>query len=66
MHILQKFVPLKSGDSAQVPGSFAFVFSGEPHLQELLGPLEEVCTAVFHRETNRLQQQKLNRRMDPS
>lgn len=47
------------GDSAQIPGSFGFVLSGEPHLQQLLGPLEEVCTAFFHRETNRLQQQKL-------
>lgn len=52
------------GDSAQIPGSFGFVLSGEPHLQELLGPLEEVCTALFHRETNRLQQQKLKRRME--
>lgn len=48
------------GNGAEVAGPLALVrlllrglLPGEPHLQQLLGPFEEVCTALLHGETTR-------------
>lgn len=48
------------GYGAEVAGPLALVrlllrglLPGEPHLQQLLGPFEEVCTALLHGETTR-------------
>lgn len=50
----------KPWDGTEVPGSFGLVLPGEPNLQQLLGPLEEVCTVLFHRETTDTEQKIQN------
>ncbi len=50
----------KPWDGTEVPGSFGLILAREPHLQQLLGPLEEMCTVIFHHETTDTQQKILN------
>ena len=45
-------------DGAEVAGPLGLVLPGEPHLQELLRPLEEVCTVLLHRETTDVDNRK--------
>lgn len=47
-------------DGTEVPGPFGLILAREPHLQQLLGPLEEMCTVIFHHETTDTQQKILN------
>lgn len=42
---------LKPWDRAEVPGAFSVILAAEPDLQQLLGPLEEMCTVILHHET---------------
>lgn len=49
----------KPWDGTEVSGSFGLILSREPHLQQLLGPLEEMCTVIFHHETTDTQQKIL-------
>lgn len=46
----------KPWDGTEVSGSFGVILPGEPHLQQLLSPFEEVCTVIFHHETTDTQQ----------
>lgn len=46
----------KPWDGTKVPGSFGLILPREPHLQQLLSPLEEMCTVIFHHETTDTQQ----------
>lgn len=38
-------------NGTEVSGSFRLILLREPHLQQLLGPLEEMCTVILHHET---------------
>lgn len=43
----------------EISSSFALILSREPHLQQLLSPLEEMCTVIFHHETTDTQKKIL-------
>lgn len=37
----------KPWDRAEVPGALSVILAAEPDLQQLLGPLEEMCTVIL-------------------